>query len=71
MKERARARIEERMVIERDDAMRTHVSVVVLLDIWKQTIQEDALGAWDHFRGVGKICPGYSDNQRQAHFVFH
>jgi hypothetical protein len=56
MKERARTRIEVRVVFAPDDAMTTHESVVIFLEVWKQTIQGEALGAWDHFRGVAKMC---------------
>jgi hypothetical protein len=58
MKERARARIEERMVFERDNTMTLHESVITVLENWKQTMQEEALRAWDYFRGIDKIDRG-------------
>jgi hypothetical protein len=51
-----RARIREHMAFEGDDAMTIHESVVVLLEVWKQATQEEALGGWDHFHGVDKTC---------------
>jgi hypothetical protein len=54
--ELARAQIEECIAFEGDDAIMIHEWVVLLLEVWNQTTQEEALGAWDHFHGVDKLC---------------
>jgi hypothetical protein len=43
------------MVFKGDGLTMSHESAVVLLEVWKQTVQGGALGAWDHFRGANKV----------------
>jgi hypothetical protein len=56
MNQRARERFDGEIIRNGDAGRTTEGSVEVPLNVWNDITQDEAIGAWDYFRGSDAIC---------------